>query len=65
MTDMGSKIINIYVSARLYIIVQAYSLDLAYKGGQGPIMYLQADLNAVVAWANLQSRRWAFTLSNG
>lgn len=51
-------------SIMLYIIYQANSPDLAYKGGQGPIMHLQADLNAVVAWANLKSRRWAFTLSN-
>lgn len=51
-------------SIMLYIIYQANSPDLAYKGGQGPIVHLQADLNAVVAWANQQSRRWAFTLSN-
>lgn len=27
-------------------------------------MHLQADLNAVVTWANQQRRRWAFALSN-
>ncbi|AMO70066.1 hypothetical protein DOK_17425 [gamma proteobacterium BDW918] len=51
-------------SIMLYIISQANSPDLAYKGGQGPIVHLQADLNAVVAWANQQQLRWAFTLSN-
>ncbi|MGH1471641.1 MAG: type II toxin-antitoxin system toxin DNA ADP-ribosyl transferase DarT [Cellvibrionaceae bacterium] len=51
-------------SIMLYIIYQANSSDLAYKGGQGPIVHLQTDLNAVVAWANQQQRRWAFTLSN-
>jgi hypothetical protein len=51
-------------SIMLYIIHQANSPDLVYKGGQGPIVHLQADLNAVVAWANQQRRRWAFTLSN-
>src|SRR5690606_19784452 len=30
----------------------------------GPILHLEADLNAVVAWANAQAARWAFTLSN-
>ena len=48
----------------LYLIYQANHPDLDYKGGQGPIVHLQADLNAVVAWANQQQRRWAFTLSN-
>lgn len=51
-------------SIMLYIIYQANSPDLAYKGGQGPIVHLQTDLNAVVAWASQQQRRWAFTLSN-
>ena len=51
-------------SIMLYIIHQANAPDLAYKGGQGPIVHLQVDLNAVVAWANHQPRQWAFTLSN-
>ncbi len=51
-------------SIMLYIICQANNPDLTYKGGQGPIVHLQADLNAVVAWAKQQQRRWAFTLSN-
>lgn len=51
-------------SIMLYVIYQANNPDLAYKGGQVPIMHLQADLNAVVIWADQQQRRWAFTLSN-
>lgn len=51
-------------SIMLYIIYRADSSDLAYRGGQGPIIHLQSDLNAVVAWANQNQRRWAFTLSN-
>ena len=51
-------------SIMLYLIYQANSSDLVYKGGQGPIVHLQTDLNAVVAWANQWSRRWVFTLSN-
>lgn len=47
-----------------FIIHQANAPDLAYKDGQGSIVHLQADLNAVVEWANQQQRRWAFTLSN-
>lgn len=51
-------------SVMLYLIHRANDEDLAYHGGQGPIIHLEADLYAVVAWANEQRRRWAFTLSN-
>ena len=48
----------------LYLIHQANHLELDYRGGQDPIIHLQADLHTVVAWANKNSRRWVFTLSN-
>ena len=51
-------------SIMLYLIHQANHPDLTYKGGQSPIIHLQADLHAVVAWADRNKRRWAFTLSN-
>lgn len=51
-------------SIMLYIIHMANSPDLAYRGGQGPIIHLQADLYDVVTWAKRQQHRWAFTLSN-
>ena len=53
-------------SVMLYLISQANHPDLAYRGGQRPILHLQADLQATVAWAQQQQqqRRWAFTLSN-
>jgi ssDNA thymidine ADP-ribosyltransferase, DarT len=51
-------------SIMLYLIYQTNHADLAYRGGQTPIVHLQADLCASVAWANEQQRRWAFTLSN-
>ena len=51
-------------SVMLYLIYQGNHPDLAYRGGQGPIIHLEADLHAVVAWANKHRRRWAFTLSN-
>lgn len=50
-------------SVMLYLIY-VRSQELTYRGGQGPIVHLEADLHATVAWANAQRRRWAFTLSN-
>lgn len=37
---------------------------LAYKGGQAPIIHLEADLYEAIAWAESANRRWAFTTSN-
>ena len=51
-------------SIMLYLIHQANHPDLTYRGGQGPIVHLEFDLHASIAWAEKQSRRWAFTLSN-
>ncbi|QJD28559.1 type II toxin-antitoxin system toxin DNA ADP-ribosyl transferase DarT [Methylococcus geothermalis] len=51
-------------SVMLYLIHQGNHQELAYRGGQGPILHFEADLHATVAWANAQSVRWAFTLSN-
>src|SRR5208282_3135915 len=51
-------------SVMLYIIYQANHPEVAYRGGQEPIVHLEADLNAALAWALQESRRWAFTLSN-
>jgi ssDNA thymidine ADP-ribosyltransferase, DarT len=48
----------------LYVIYRANHPELAYRGGQGPIVHLEADLACVVSWANSANRRWAFTLSN-
>ena len=39
-------------------------VDLAYRGGQKPIVHLEADLHATVAWAERNNQRWPFTLSN-
>ena len=50
-------------SVMLYLIHRR-NAELAYQGGQEPIIHLQADFGAVVAWANAQPARWAFTLSN-
>lgn len=51
-------------SVMLYLIYQGNHPEMTYRGGQGPILHFEADLNAVVAWANAQAARWAFTLSN-
>jgi hypothetical protein len=51
-------------SIMLYVIYCANKPELAYRGGQGPIVHLQADLHQAVTWAASQQRRWAFTLSN-
>jgi hypothetical protein len=51
-------------SIMLYVIHRANHPDLAYRGGQEPIIHLEADLNRVVAWANANGRKWAFSLSN-
>jgi len=51
-------------SVMLYLIHRANHPDLNYRGGQGPIVHLEADLHEVVAWAQEQDRRWAFSLSN-
>ena len=51
-------------SVMLYVIYKQNHLDLDYRGGQGPIVHLEADLHQVVAWADARKRRWAFTSSN-
>lgn len=51
-------------SVMLYLIHQGNHPELTYRLGQGPILHFEADLHAVVAWANAQPERWAFTLSN-
>lgn len=51
-------------SVMLYLIHMANHAELAYRGGQGSIVHLEANLNHAVAWADRNQRRWAFTLSN-
>lgn len=48
----------------LYLIYRGNDPQLTYRGGQEPIIHLECDLHASVAWAKENSRRWAFTLSN-
>jgi len=51
-------------SIMLYVIHCANHPELAYRGGQQPIVHLEADLHEVVQWAAATGRRWAFSLSN-
>ena len=53
-----------YRSVMLYVISKQNNPDLDYRGGQEPIVHLEADLHQVVAWADARKRRWAFTSSN-
>lgn len=51
-------------SIMLYVIYRANHPDLEYRGGQDPIVHLEADLHAVIDWAEHNGQRWAFSLSN-
>lgn len=51
-------------SIMLYVIHCKNHQGLTYRGGQEPILHLEADLHAVVDWANRMGRRWAFSLTN-
>ena len=48
----------------LYVIYRANHSELSYRGGQGPIVHLEADLHETVGWAETNGKRWAFSLSN-
>lgn len=51
-------------SIMLYVIHCANHPRLRFRGGQGPIVHLEADLRQTVAWAERCGQRWAFTDSN-
>jgi hypothetical protein len=51
-------------SIMLYVIYRGNHPALTYRGGQEPIVHLEADLHNVAAWADQNARRWAFSLSN-
>lgn len=51
-------------SVMLFVIWRANHSELGYRGGQEPIVHLEADLRQTVAWADSNGHRWAFTSSN-
>ena len=48
----------------LYVIYRANHPELTYRGGQEPIIHLEADLYRVIRWAEANGVLWAFSLSN-
>jgi hypothetical protein len=51
-------------SVMLYILHMGNSPDLDYRGGQEPVVHLQADLKRVIEWATQTGVRWAFSDRN-
>lgn len=51
-------------SVMLYVLHMANSPGLEYRGGQGPIIHLEADLRTAVDLADGEGRAWAFSRSN-
>ena len=51
-------------SVMLYVIRMANHPELSYRGGQKPIVHLEADLHTVVSLADEGDEPWAFSLSN-
>ena len=65
--DMVGGCVPFYFCPRsimLYLIHCANHPDLTYRGGQDPILHLELDMREVIAWADAQPKRWAFSLSN-
>ena len=51
-------------SIMLYILHRRNHPELSYTGGQEPIIHLQADLTAVMHWADAHQVPWAFSSGN-
>lgn len=51
-------------SIMLYILHRGNHPDIAYAGGQRPIVHLQADLLTTVGWADDHGIKWAFSDRN-
>jgi len=51
-------------SVMLYLLHMGNHPELDYHGGQRPILHLVANVRDVVAWADAQGRRWAFSDCN-
>lgn len=48
-------------SVMLFVIHKGNHVALSYRGGQDPIVHLEADLDAAITMARSSGRRWAFS----
>lgn len=51
-------------SIMLYILRMGNHPEVSYRGGQQPMIHLQADFYQVINWANLNAVPWAFSSGN-
>ena len=51
-------------SIRLYLLHQGNHPELTYRGGQGPIVHLEADFHTAAEWLSAAGRRWSFSNGN-
>lgn len=51
-------------SIMLYILRMGNHPEVSYRGGQQPMLHLQADFHQVIDWANLNAVPWAFSSGN-
>lgn len=51
-------------SVMLYMFYRSNHEEIAYHGGQEPIIHLVADMRKTIAWAKKNGMCWAFTASN-
>jgi hypothetical protein len=51
-------------SIMLYILHMGNHPSLTYRGGQRPIIHLQADLHEAIRWASENGRQWAISDRN-
>lgn len=51
-------------SVMLFVIYRQNHDELQYKGGQGPIIHLELDVDKIAEWASALPRRIAFTDRN-
>lgn len=51
-------------SVMLYLLHKGNHVDLSYRGGQGPIVHLEADLTSTIRWAESNGQRWALSKGN-
>lgn len=51
-------------SIMLFLLDRGNHPDVTYRGGQRPIVHLEADMHELVEWADSAEQRWAFSNGN-